>query len=1093
MPLTESDYLPQVASGLFPGPWLVFAPHPDDETYGMGGSIAVARAAGIEVQVVIVTDGGLGGLSGEDLVQAREAEVNAAVTALGGASLRFWRLPDRGLVPDAATIGLAMALFDGYTSGTAFFPSPTEPHPDHRATAVLVWEALRQHRFPLTPVSYEISVQGACNRLLDITPWIDTKRRAMAVYHSQESQRSYARRVLALNETRSWSLPDEVVFAEGFYVYPPEDAPLWALLGVLHQRDRAGLGFCSDSPGEPPIVAPPGVGPTPDTRATPEPTSAAQSGHDADPDRRAIDNPAGAPHDPAAGQGRLLVVLATNTIGGAEIQTRVRLQALRRCFSITLLTHAHLEPFFDPLTRPDAGQTGVSLVTFESHGLGNPFDYRRGNLLAYARTIAVTARDSRADLIYGVMHNASLFLALARWRFYRTLRNRTLVGSLHGSLVGYFAQRGMAPTLVEQALIRLAVKSCDAVITPSVGLGKELVTRFGGQHGQLVAIHNGLDLAHIRDLADEAPLPAKSRPWILTCCRLADQKDFRTLVGAFARVTTSPLPLLVIVGEGPLAPQIQAWAEERGVADRLLLAGFQTNPYPWIRQADIFALSSHYEGFGNVLVEAMALGVPVVATDCPWGPAEIIEPGRSGALVPPGDEVALGNIFTHWLSDSAERMRLSEGALARANCFTAERMVEAYAALFRRLLAVPPRGQKAAPGRGSDDRVGVLIFHPANVFGGAERTTVNLLTHLPRDQVRVVLVGMAEVFRAPLADAFYDLESHGLNPGGFSTLRRTLVETRRLIAIARRERCQVMLGMLHYGAIVAGLARPASGWRLSTIASPRTPSVAGIRFHVGEKGKRARLWRGMITGFCRLASRLIVAAHGLKDECVREFGAKAKRVRVIPNCVDDTVLALAQQQSPCVREQASPDQPWLILTAGRLVPEKDTGTLLRAFALLRGRIDARLEILGSGPERDTLQDLAISLGIAADVRFLGFSPQPFEEIRRADVFVHTSLFEGFGNTLLEAMASGVPLVATDCDFGPREIVTPGVNGILVPVGDPKHLAKALEALLLDPAKRASLVANALRHVQDFSAVTMARRYEAVFLELGAAARHPSPS
>jgi len=207
MPLIESDYLPQTSSGLFPGPWLVFAPHPDDETYGMGGSIAAARSAGIEVGVVILTDGALGGAAVDDLVQIREEEVSAAVAALGGASLIFWRRPDRGLTPDAATIGLAAALLEAHAGGTAFFPSPLEPHPDHRATAVLVWEALRQCHFPLTPVNYEISVQGPCNRLLDITPWIEVKRRAMAVYQTQEAQRPYARRVLALNETRSWSLP----------------------------------------------------------------------------------------------------------------------------------------------------------------------------------------------------------------------------------------------------------------------------------------------------------------------------------------------------------------------------------------------------------------------------------------------------------------------------------------------------------------------------------------------------------------------------------------------------------------------------------------------------------------------------------------------------------------------------------------------------------------------------------------------------------------------------------------------------------------------------------------------------------------------
>ncbi|MFN3985309.1 MAG: PIG-L deacetylase family protein [Rhodocyclaceae bacterium] len=269
--LIEPDYLPQSSGPLFPGPWLVFAPHPDDETYGMGGSIAAARAAGIAVRVVVVTDGALGGVpdvaTGDGgLVGEREREVGRALAALGGTETAFWREPDRGLRPDEARIARAMAEISQFVGsqsvtsqfasspletaqfvaaqaagGTAFFPSLLEPHPDHRATALLVWEALRRLNFPLLPVSYDISVQSASNRLLDITPWLEAKRAAMAVYASQEAQRPYADRVLALNRSRSWSLPDAVAYAESFYAWAPEDATLAQMLGRLHAQQLRGL------------------------------------------------------------------------------------------------------------------------------------------------------------------------------------------------------------------------------------------------------------------------------------------------------------------------------------------------------------------------------------------------------------------------------------------------------------------------------------------------------------------------------------------------------------------------------------------------------------------------------------------------------------------------------------------------------------------------------------------------------------------------------------------------------------------------------------------------------------------------------------
>lgn len=1109
MPLVESDYLPPLPAALFPGPWLVFAPHPDDETYGMGGSIAAARAAGIRVEVVVVTDGALGG-EGDGLIATREREVNAAVAILGGTGLSFWRVPDRHLQPDERLIALAAGLLDASAGGTVFFPSPVEPHPDHRATAVLVWEALRRRDFPLTATSYEISVQGPCNRLIDITPWVATKRLAMAVYASQEAERPYADRILALNQTRAWSLPPGVEYAEAFCVHAPKKRGLAAILAHFQHRDIAGV-TCDNLPGahrQMPILMPEEVErvvkgrdaamhEAEKLREELNQILSSRSWRLTAPLRKlarrirgevSVTEGSGQVGDAEGGaiKPALLVVLATNTVGGAEIQTHNLLQGLVGQFTVTVLTHVVLESLFADLRdghHPDQGR--LDLVFFESRGLTNPFDYRQANLLAYARAIAVTARDTKAVLIHGVMHNSSLFIALAYWRHYRTLRRRTLVGSLHGSLNGYFAQRGQGATRWEWASIRLALATLDAVITPSQGVARELVTSFGGNQHRVHAIHNGFRLEQVRQLGSEPLDQPKTEPWILTCCRLSDQKDFKTLIAAFGQLKASPLPRLLIVGEGLLEDQIRAWADQYGVAERIELVGFQHNPFNWMRQAEIFVLSSHYEGFGNVIIEALALGVPVAASDCPWGPGEIIENGRNGALFPPGDAAALARILEGWLADPAERARLGQAGQARAAYFTAERMAGDYANLFRKITARRMFGwaRRATP-KVADRRVGVLIFHPANVFGGAERTIVNLLSHLRRERVRVVLVGMPEVFRDPAADVFYSLAANGLDPGGFSTVRQSVVEARRIIAIARREQCQVMLGMLHYGAIIAGLCWPLSWFRLKTIASPRTPSVAGIRFHAAASPRVARLWRTLIWGFCHLASRVLVASAGLKQECVEVFGAKASRVRVIPNSVDDGLLELARHNAPRARECASPEAPWLIVSAGRLAPEKDIDTLIRALALLRNRQRVRLEIIGTGPQSSQLAELAATLGVAEAVDFTGFTPNPLDRMRQADVVVHTGLFEGFGNSLLEAMASGVPLIATDCDFGPREIVKEGVNGVLVPVADPQALADALESLLLDPKRRLRLAEQGLKDVQNYRAELMANRYEEVFCELG---------
>lgn len=227
---TESDFLPFVPGELPSGPWLILAPHPDDETFGMGGAIALARQQGQPVDVIVLTDGAQGGAT-DDLVSVREAEARRAAFLLGGANLSFWGLPDRGLKPDRILVNRLADQIRSQAYAAVFFPMPGEPHPDHRATAEIAWEALRATDFMADPWGYEISVQGLVSTLVDITPAVATKKAAIGAYVSQQSENAYLERVLGLNAARAWSLPLSVSHAEGFFHWPRESRPLvdlWA-------------------------------------------------------------------------------------------------------------------------------------------------------------------------------------------------------------------------------------------------------------------------------------------------------------------------------------------------------------------------------------------------------------------------------------------------------------------------------------------------------------------------------------------------------------------------------------------------------------------------------------------------------------------------------------------------------------------------------------------------------------------------------------------------------------------------------------------------------------------------------------------------
>jgi glycosyltransferase involved in cell wall biosynthesis len=141
--------------------------------------------------------------------------------------------------------------------------------------------------------------------------------------------------------------------------------------------------------------------------------------------------------------------------------------------------------------------------------------------------------------------------------------------------------------------------------------------------------------------------------------------------------------ILVILGEGPLRDTLLAGAASLGVADRVFLPGFQANPWAWFARARLFVLSSRWEGFGNVVAEAMACGAPTLVTDCDFGPREQVEHGVSGWVTPTGDVAALTRDIDRLLANPGLAARLGAAARARARTFDIQTIAAAYTDFFR--------------------------------------------------------------------------------------------------------------------------------------------------------------------------------------------------------------------------------------------------------------------------------------------------------------------------------------------------------------------------------------------------------------------------
>lgn len=211
--ILEQELVPYKTSDLPPSPWLILSPHPDDETIGMGGTICLGKKQDTIIWVVEVTDGGKGGDP-----NIRKQESKEAAKKLGIDKIIWWDLPDRNLIKFKSIFKKNfLQTISKLKPKTIFLPSCFEFHPDHRATTHMALSSLKQSKIKLTVWLYEISRQGEINKLIDITHVIQNKIEAINCYKSQIKQINYPELAISLNKGRSYTLPEHVNFAEGFW------------------------------------------------------------------------------------------------------------------------------------------------------------------------------------------------------------------------------------------------------------------------------------------------------------------------------------------------------------------------------------------------------------------------------------------------------------------------------------------------------------------------------------------------------------------------------------------------------------------------------------------------------------------------------------------------------------------------------------------------------------------------------------------------------------------------------------------------------------------------------------------------------------
>lgn len=363
---------------------------------------------------------------------------------------------------------------------------------------------------------------------------------------------------------------------------------------------------------------------------------------------------------------KICFVIPTLTSGGAERVAVTVLSALdgRRHERVLYLFSADNAVYLDRVAP------GVRIVVA-----------RRSSWIGRMRELAAFVREFRPDI---VMPFLSYFITAVA---VKTAGTRSIVVFNQGTPTSGFLhdpdfqwERPLRRRLFA-AMTRYFYNRADAIVATSQGVADDLAANFGVARSKIHILHNPVDLDAIAQHAGEPidPELTGDHPVVAAAGRLANVKNYPLLIAALAELAPQMSVHVWILGEGPERARLEAFAAERGVGSQVRFLGFQSNPWRFIAAADVFALTSAYEGFGNVLIEAMACGTPIIATRSP-GTVEIVEDGQNGFVVD-HDPKSLASAIRHLLTHPARREEL----VARAKDSVAHYALPAVAARYDRL------------------------------------------------------------------------------------------------------------------------------------------------------------------------------------------------------------------------------------------------------------------------------------------------------------------------------------------------------------------------------------------------------------------------
>ncbi|MGB9803989.1 glycosyltransferase [Desulfofundulus sp.] len=394
----------------------------------------------------------------------------------------------------------------------------------------------------------------------------------------------------------------------------------------------------------------------------------------------------------------------------------------------------------------------------------------------------------------------------------------------------------------------------------------------------------------------------------------------------------------------------------------------------------------------------------------------------------------------------------------------------------------------------------ILFFIPTLEVGGAERVCVNYLNNLQNYRpllalqfkrgsllrelkLNVPIFTTVDRVNENLKNEAINAKQWKKKGQGFlsqlflAKFMFILSQAYQLKEIAQKNDCKAVVSFITMPNIIALIAKTVFNCHFKVIINVHDVTSRILEYSNLQAQERIIL-RWLIHLFYPKADAIVAVAEGIKKDLIENFGLPAKKINVLYNPID--LQTIRNQAAESVNHHWFNDPTKAIIVAvGRLVKLKGFDVLIRAFANISPQMDVRLIIIGDGEERPALQHLIDQLGLNERIVILGFQDNPWKYMARADLFVLSSLTEGLPNVIGEAMALGLPIIATDCSAGIREYINDDKVGLLVSPGDPKALASGILRLLTNEQLRKELSRRSVERATYFDLSPAVQRYESL--------------